>query len=129
MLRNPDLSWPALAGFSRSMARLLEAGVEIRKSLQTSAKQSGDKRLAPAVERLKSGISGGASLAEAVRSQQPLFPELYCALVDVGEQTGHLPEVFESLAKYYEDRLLMQRDFRSSAAWPVIQLIAAIGII
>lgn len=129
MLRNPDLSAQALAGFSRSMARLLEAGVEVRKSLLTSGRQSGDRRLAPTVDQLRTDISGGHSLADALKARQPLFPDLFCALVSVGEQTGHLPEVFDSLAKYYDDRILLQRQFRSAAAWPIIQFIAAIGII
>ena len=59
MLRNPDLSWQALASFSRSMSRLIEAGVEIRKALQTAGKQSSDPRMTPAIEKIRQGVSGG----------------------------------------------------------------------
>jgi type IV pilus assembly protein PilC len=129
MLSNPSIRWPALASFSRSMGQMLEAGVEIRKSLTTSAKQSSDSRLPPAVERIKSSIASGASLADAFAREGELFPALFRDLVSVGEQTGSAPEVFASLAKYYESRVRQVREFRSAIAWPVIQLCAAIGIL
>lgn len=129
MLRNPDLSWSALSAFARSMARMIEAGVDIRKSLQTASRQSPDRRTGPAVEKIRQGVSGGKTLTEAIREQGPLFPALFCDLVDVGEQTGHLPEVFAALARYYESRLKQLREFRSAVAWPIIQFVAAIGII
>lgn len=129
MLRNPQINWSALAVFSRSMARMLEAGVEIRKTLQTAARQSSDSRLAPAVERIVKSIANGATLADAIGKEDPLFPPLFRDLVSVGEQTGAAPEVFAALAKYYESRVKQVQEFRSAIAWPVIQLIAAVGIV
>ena len=129
MLRNPQISWTALAAFSRSMARMLEAGVEFRKSLQTSSRQSTDSRLSAAIERVTRSIASGSTLAEAFVKEDELFPPLFRDLVNVGEQTGSAPEVFSALAKYYESRVRQVREFRSAIAWPVIQLIAAIGIV
>ncbi len=129
MLRNPQISWKALAAFSRSMSRMMEAGVEVRKSLQTSSKQSADNRLAKAVENSINSVASGRTLAEAFRKEDPLFPPLFLDLVHVGEQTGSVPEVFASLSKYYDSRLKQVRDFRAAISWPMIQLIAAIGIV
>lgn len=129
MFRNPDISWPALSAFARSMARTLEAGVDVRKALQTASRQSSDSRLSPAVENISRAIQNGKTLAEAISAQGDLFPPLFRDLVNVGEQTGNVPEVFTALAKYYESRIAQVREFRSAATWPVIQLVAAIGII
>jgi len=129
MLRNPQLSWPALAAFSRSMARMMEAGVEVRKSLQTSSKQSADRRLTGAIEKVIQSVAGGRTLAEAFRREGLLFPPLFLDLVHVGEQTGSVPEVFAALSKYYESRIRQVKEFRAAIAWPVIQLVAAICII
>lgn len=129
MLRNPELSWTALAAFSRSMARMLEAGVDVRKALKTSSQQSADSRTRGTAENLVQRIASGDTLADAVRKQDRLFPPLFRDLVDVGEKTGAVPEVFQALARYYESRIRQVREFRSAIAWPVIQLIAAIGII
>ena len=129
MLRNPQLTWAALAAFSRSMARMMEAGVEVRKALQTSSKQSADRRLTGAIEKVTQSVAGGKTLAEAFRKEGELFPPLFRDLVDVGEQTGSVPEVFAALSKYYESRIKQVKEFRAAIAWPVIQLVAAICII
>jgi type IV pilus assembly protein PilC len=129
MLRNPQLSWSALAAFSRSMARMMEAGVEIRKSLQTSSRQSPDGRLPGVVANVVQSVASGKTLAEAMEKEGEHFPPLFRDLVSVGEQTGSVPEVFSALAKYYDSRVKQVRDFRAAIAWPVIQLVAAVCIV
>lgn len=129
MLTNPQLSWTALAAFSRSMSRMMEAGVEVRKSLQTSSRQSADRRMAGAIENVVVSVASGRTLSEAFEQEGALFPPLFRDLVNVGEQTGSVPEVFNALAKYYDSRIKQVKDFRAAIAWPVIQLVAAICII
>lgn len=129
MIRSRQISPKALGAFSRSMARMLEAGVDVRKSLHTSSQQSSDSRLAASAQRLQKAIASGSSLAESIGEEGELFPPLFRDLVNVGELTGTAPEIFASLAKYYEARVQQAREFRSQITWPVIQLVAAIGII
>lgn len=129
MLTNPQLTWTALAAFSRSMSRMMEAGVEVRKSLQTSSRQSADRRMAGAIENVVVSVASGRTLSEAFEREGELFPPLFRDLVNVGEQTGSVPEVFNALAKYYDSRIKQVKDFRAAIAWPVIQLVAAICII
>jgi len=108
---------------------MLEAGVDVRKSLQTSSQQSSDSRLAASAQRMQKAIAGGSSLAESIGNEGELYPPLFRDLVNVGELTGTAPDIFASLAKYYEARVQQAREFRAQIAWPVIQLVAAIGII
>lgn len=129
MLRNPQISWPALAAFSRSMSQMLEAGVDVRKALKTSCRQSADSRLAPTIEDVSRKIASGDSLSDALNRHSDRFPPLFRDLVNVGEQTGATPEVFASLARYYDSRLKQMREFRSAIAWPMFQLVAAILIV
>ncbi len=129
MLRNPQISWQALESLCRSMGRMLEAGVDIRKSIRTSGKQSSDNRLPRELEQISQRIASGRTLAESFQMSEPFFPPLFIDLVNVGEHTGNLPEVFHSLAKYYDSRIRQMREFRAGIAWPAIQLIAAICII
>ena len=129
MIRSRQISSQALGAFSRSMARMLEAGVDVRKSLQTSSQQSSDSRLSASAQRAQKAIASGSSLAESIGAEGELYPALFRDLVNVGELTGTAPEVFASLARYYEARVQQVREFRAQIAWPVIQLIAAIGIV
>jgi type IV pilus assembly protein PilC len=129
MLQNPQISWHALAMFSRSMAQMLEAGVDVRKSLTTSALKSSDSRLSATITEVSKRIGKGDTLADALGRHSDRFPPLFRDLVNVGEQTGAVPEVFSALSRYYESRLKQVRDFRSAIAWPVLQLIMAVMII
>jgi type IV pilus assembly protein PilC len=59
---------------------------------------------------------------------EPL-PILFRQLVIVGEQTGHLPEIFGELADYYELQRKLRRDFIAQITWPVIQFAGGVFVI
>lgn len=111
------------------MGRMLEAGVEIRKALKSSSRQSTDGRLTESVANVSTMIRKGDTLAGSFATQEGRYPALFLDLVHVGEETGSLPEVFFSLADYYEANVNRMRQFRSQIAWPMFQLFAAILII
>ena len=129
MLRNPQIAPKSIFPFCRSMSRMLEAGVEIRKSLKSSAKNCRDGRLTETVEAVVSRVREGNDLTSSFAEFEERYPRLFLDLLYVGEQTGSLPEVFHALADYYEAHVNRMRQFRSQIAWPVFQLIAGILII
>ncbi|MFM8476613.1 MAG: type II secretion system F family protein [Planctomycetaceae bacterium] len=129
MFRNPDLPWATLASFAHALGRLTDAGVDLRKALQTAGQRASGARLASATASIRKAVAGGSTLTEALAAQGELFPPLFRDLVHVGELTGHMPEVFQALATYYEARIEQLRQFRSAIAWPLIQFIVAIGIV
>ncbi len=57
------------------------------------------------------------------------FPEFFRELTQVGEQTGHLPEVFRQLAEHYEHQLKLRRVLLTAITWPVIELLLALGVV
>jgi len=129
MLRNPMISSQALFPFCYAMARMLEAGVDIRKALKTSVKASRDRRLVSCVNDVAELIRSGNDLTTAFGKHSRHFPRLFIDLINVGEQTGSLPEILASLGDYYEARVKRIREFRSEVAWPLLQLFAAIMVI
>ncbi|MFY9256524.1 MAG: type II secretion system F family protein [Fuerstiella sp.] len=129
MFKNPQIPAKALYPFCRSMGRMLESGVEVRKSLKTCSAHSPDPRLTSTVGRIIKDIQKGDDLTSAFTNQGPHYPPLFLDLLSVGEQTGSMPEVFNSLADYYEANVNRMKEFRSQIFWPVFQLFAAILII
>ena len=129
MLRNPQIHGKALFPFCRSMGRMMEAGVEIRKSLKTSSSHSSDARLTSTVGSVLQSVKKGDDLTTSFAIHSDRFPRLFLDLVNVGEKTGELPDIFHSLANYYEASVNRMREFRSQIAWPLIQLFGAILII
>lgn len=129
MLRNPKISAKALFPFCRSLGRMLEAGVPVRKALKTSSTHSTDSRLTEIISNVLECVNKGDDLTSSFARHEYRLPRLFLDLVNVGEKTGALPEVFSSLADYYEASVKRMREFRSQIAWPMIQLFAAILVI
>ena len=68
-------------------------------------------------------------MTEAMADAGGFFPPLACEMVDVGEQTGKLAEVFLRLADHYDHAISLRRSFLVGIIWPAIQLGLAVGII
>lgn len=129
MLRNPKIPARALYPFCRSMGRMLEAGVDVRKAVQTSSTHTSDARLTEVADDVLRHIKRGDDLTASFAQHTDRLPRLVLDLLNVGEQTGSLPEIFAALADYYEAHVNRMREFRAQIAWPVFQLFAAILII
>ncbi|MEZ6129362.1 MAG: type II secretion system F family protein [Planctomycetaceae bacterium] len=129
VIRNPQISARTLGPFCRSMSRMLSAGVEIRKCLKTSSRNSRDARLTETVNDVIRNVGKGDDLTSGFRLHEQRYPALFLDLLNVGELTGSLPEVFAALADYYEAHVKRMQEFRSQITWPVIQLVAAVLII
>eukprot|EP00456_Euglypha_rotunda_P087057 TRINITY_DN884_c0_g1_i11.p1 TRINITY_DN884_c0_g1~~TRINITY_DN884_c0_g1_i11.p1 ORF type:complete len:323 (-),score=108.76 TRINITY_DN884_c0_g1_i11:33-1001(-) len=108
---------------------MLHSGVNIVKSFQVAGAQSLDLKLQRASKAIVTDIRKGKQVADAMRDQADAFPELMIDLVDVGEQTGSLPEVLLSLAEHYDNLVRLRKTFLGAIAWPVFQLLAAIFIV
>ena len=74
-------------------------------------------------------VARGDTVAEGLALTGDYFPALLREVVDVGEHTGHLAEVFKHLAEHYEEQLRLKRAFTSSIAWPCIQLTLSLIVV
>ena len=74
-------------------------------------------------------VDRGGNLTEALAATNGFFPPLFCELVDVGEQSGHLAEVLRELAENYEHQITLRRRFRSEMSYPMLQLTAALLVV
>lgn len=129
MFLSSQASFRELANCSRRLATALESGIEIRRAFERESQARGSSRLRSRMRTIHEAIARGDTLQEAFRDTGTFFPGVFRDLVAVGEETGKLPAVFKNLAEHYEHRLQVQRTFRSTIAWPIIQLTMAVGII
>ena len=81
---------------------MLEAGVDVRKALKTSVAHHSDARLKSIVTQSLACVKKGDDLTTAFSQHAEQLPRLFLDLVNVGEKTGAMPEIFASLADYYE---------------------------
>ena len=118
-----------LAQVCRSLSTMLESGIEVRQVFKLAAKKTGNGRCRDAMVGIAEQIDAGNEVSTAMRAQGGAFPELMTDMVEMSEQTGALPEVLTHLAQHYENNLQLRRQFTSSIAWPMFQLVAAVLII
>lgn len=111
-----------------SMATMLASGLDLKKSLHTSV-NGAQKPLHEAVLSVVKSIDRGNTLSRSVIRHPKIFPLLDRTLIDVGEKSGRLPDVFQSLADWYRFRNRIIDIIRAGLTQPVLLLAAAAFII
>ncbi len=106
----------------------LKAGADLLKLLGSEASQ-GSARQRQAMAMLADGAKRGEQLSTLMEQQKSFFPPLMTAMTRVGEATGRLERALLALGEHYQHQLMTRRMFIQSIAWPMLQLIAGIGVI
>jgi type IV pilus assembly protein PilC len=91
-----------VALFSRTLSTLLTGGLPLVPSLETAARSISSRRVSKAVMVSISTVREGKSLAEAL-TNTGVFPDLASEMITVGEQTGALPQMLNSVAEFFEE--------------------------
>lgn len=128
-LSSPQIPQKSLAIICRSLGEMLYSGLDVQTAFRLAGDKISERRARQGMQSVREHIARRGEISTAMRSQGHRFPNLMVDLVDVGEKTGSLPEVFRSLAKHYETNVRMKRDLITSLAWPAFQGIAAIFIV
>ncbi|MFY9329283.1 MAG: type II secretion system F family protein [Georgfuchsia sp.] len=114
--------------FTRQLATMMKAGVPLLLSFDIVAKGSSN----PAVTRLlldiKMEIETGSNLNSAFRKHPLLFDDLYCDLIQAGEQAGILESILDRLATYKEKSLALKKKIKGAMSYP-ITVLAVAGIV
>ena len=122
------ISNQALSALCHRLSVALSAGVDTRTVLLGEA-QRASGRLQQPLREISDAVAGGSSLGEAIATTGDFFPLLFREIVLLGDETGHLPEVFERLSDHYQHQVQLKRQFLAAITWPMIQLVAAIFIV
>jgi len=123
------ISATELALLTRQLATLIQAALPLDETLAAVASQSEKQRIKSMVYAIRSRVLEGHPLAVGMADFPKVFPELYRATVDAGEQSGHLDTVLERLADYTENRQEIQGKVRQALIYPVFLSFFAIAIV
>jgi type IV pilus assembly protein PilC len=91
-----------VALFSRTLSTLLTGGLPLVPSLETAARSISSRRISKAVFSSIGTVREGKSLAESL-TKTGVFPDLAAEMITVGEQTGALPQMLNSVAEFFEE--------------------------
>jgi general secretion pathway protein F len=111
--------------FTRDLALLMRAGARLNDALELLANDMDVGRLRPAILKIKTAILSGESFAEALGRHSSLFPPMYVALIRVGEMSGTLDHILETLGSERARAEALRRKVTDALQYPAFVLLAA----
>ncbi len=123
------ISTTELALITRQISTLTASGLPLEEALSAIAGQSERQKIKTLLLSVRSRVLEGHSFASALSDYPKVFPEIYRATIDAGEQSGHLDAVLERLADYTEDRQSIKQTVTKALMYPLALVIAATAIV
>jgi type IV pilus assembly protein PilC len=109
-----------IALFTRQMATMMKAGVPLLQSFDIIGEGFDNPAMRKLVDELKQEVAAGSSFAAALRKKPRYFDELYCNLVDAGEQAGALDTLLERVATYKEKSESLKARIKKAMTNPLV---------
>lgn len=116
-----------VASFSRMLSTLLSGGLPLVPAMETAGTAMSSRRILKGVMRASSRVREGQGLAPSLEDQK-IFPELAVEMIEVGESTGALPQMLNSVAEFYEEDVQTALGAAMALIEPIILIIMAIFV-
>ena len=114
--------------FSRTLATLLTGGLPLVPSLETAARSIDSRQIGNAVFRSVETVREGKGLSVSLAATK-VFPELAVEMIEVGESTGALPQMLNSVAEFFEEDVQTNLTAAMSLIEPVILIVMGIVVV
>lgn len=124
-----QVSSKELAIFCRQFSSIINAGVTIVSALEMLYEQSENKYLSKAVREVQTAVEKGESLAEGMRSQPKVFPEILVNMIEAGEASGSLDVAFDRMTTHFEKSDTLKSTVKNAMIYPVVVIIVSIAVV
>lgn len=115
-----------IAIFTRQMATMMKAGVPLLQSFDIISEGVDNPNMRKLVDDVKQDVAAGNSFATSLRKRPDYFDELYCNLVDSGEQAGALETLLDRVATYKEKTEALKAKIKKAMNYPIAVVMVAI---
>lgn len=117
----------AVARFSRTLGTLVTSGVPILQALNITRDTAGNVVISGAIEKVHAAVKEGESIVTPLQASG-VFPGMVISMVDVGEETGQLPEMLLKVADVYDDEVDNAVGALTSILEPIMIVILALVV-
>jgi type IV pilus assembly protein PilC len=117
----------AIARFSRTLGTLVTSGVPILQALNITRETAGNVIISDAIAKVHESVKEGESIVQPL-SASSVFPSMVISMVDVGEETGQLPEMLLKIADVYDDEVDNAVTALTSVLEPVMIVFLAVVV-
>jgi type IV pilus assembly protein PilC len=115
----------AISRFSRTLGTLLSSGVPILQALTIVKETAGNVVIGEVISDVHQQVKEGDPIAPALKDSR-VFPAMVAGMVDVGEQTGALPEMLLKIADTYDDEVDNSVNAMTSLLEPIMIVLLAV---
>jgi type IV pilus assembly protein PilC len=116
-----------VSNFSRMLSTLLTGGMPLVPSLETAGASMSSRRILNGIAEAAVRVREGQPLAKALEAQS-MFPDLSVEMIEVGESTGALPAMLNSVAEFYEEDVQTALGAAMSLIEPLILVVMAVVV-
>lgn len=114
-----------IALLSRQIATMLSAGVTLIQTIDMIASGHTNKKMRMLLSNIAAGVSAGNPLSETLRKHTDYFDDLYCDLVETGEQSGALETIYDRIAIYKEKSEALKSKIKKAMFYPIAVVVVA----
>ena len=115
-----------IALFTRQMATMMKAGVPLLQSFDIIGEGFDNPNMRKLIDDVKQEVAAGNSFASSLRKKPLYFDDLYCNLVDSGEQSGALETLLDRIATYKEKTEALKAKIKKAMNYPIAVIVVAI---
>jgi len=116
-----------VANFARMLSTLLSGGLPLVQALETAGDSMSSRRILNGISEAASRVREGRTLAGSLEEQK-MFPDLSVEMIEVGESTGALPAMLNSVAEFYEEDVQTALGAAMALIEPAILIIMAVFV-
>lgn len=111
--------------FTRQLSTMMKAGVPLLQAFEIVANGHANQSVARLLNSIKQDIETGSSLSQAFSKHPKYFDNLFCNLIEAGEQAGILDSILDRLALYKEKMLAIKSKIKSAMTYPIAVMVIA----
>jgi type IV pilus assembly protein PilC len=115
----------AISRFARTLGTLVTSGVPILQALNITRETAGNSAIARAIAQVHDSVKEGESIVQPLEASK-MFPPMVVSMVDVGEETGKLPEMLLKIAEVYDDEVDNAVEGLTSLLEPIMIVLLAL---
>lgn len=123
------LTAPLLTLFCLQMAQLLHAGIPLLQAIQDLAMHTPQPAMHSQLHRLRQELEAGQMLSAAMQASPGVFPDWLVRMVETGERTGHLPEIFAQLTTTLQWQQALYAQIKRGLSYPLLLAVMLMGVV
>lgn len=117
-----------IATFSRQLATMMAAGVPLVQAFDIVGRGHENRSMQELILTIKNDVESGTALHQCLRKHPLYFDDLFCNLVEAGEQAGVLEKLLDKIATYKEKTESMKKKIKKALTYPAAVVVVAVVV-